>query len=203
MSLCSSLLSCKWFRPFMICEVTHARWFGGKPLPCSRFFRSARLPRSMNSSATCTALVRLETKPAYHWTRCGHPSAWISPFISFSSCSRFPLSSTLTVLIATATPVFLMMPFCTIPHAPAPKWEFKSSSMSSGDNLYSWPSYVMPISVEIFSLVPLWHMVPLGSMDQVADTEASLSMSSRSRLIFGGISTEIYYTTRCVSSGLS
>mmetsp|Transcript_81181 Transcript_81181/g.181631 ORF Transcript_81181/g.181631 Transcript_81181/m.181631 type:complete len:212 (+) Transcript_81181:511-1146(+) len=191
MSRCNSFRSCRWSRPFMTCAVMHARWLGGTPWPWSRFFRSARLPRSMNSSATWTALVRLETKPAYHWTRWGHPCACTSPLISFNNCSRFPLSSTLTVLIATATPVFLMTPFWTTPHAPAPRCELKSSSMSSGDSLYSWPSNVMPVSVETFSPVPLWRMVPLGSMDHVIDTDASLSISSMSSIIvFGGISIE-------------
>mmetsp|Transcript_106101 Transcript_106101/g.316893 ORF Transcript_106101/g.316893 Transcript_106101/m.316893 type:complete len:244 (+) Transcript_106101:545-1276(+) len=186
-SLCSIFLSCRWFRPFMIWEVMQARWCGGTPWPPNRFLRSARLPRSINSSATWTAFVFLETNPAYHCTRCGQPSACTSPLISFSSCSRFPLSSTLTVLTATATPVVLILPFCTTPPAPAPKCELESSSMSWGESLYSWPSKVIPSSVETFRPVPLWRMVPLGSMDQVMETDAALSISSTSSVILGGI----------------
>mmetsp|Transcript_4386 Transcript_4386/g.10625 ORF Transcript_4386/g.10625 Transcript_4386/m.10625 type:complete len:215 (-) Transcript_4386:29-673(-) len=171
----------------MHCLAMLARYIGGVPWPPSRFFRSAKLPRSMNSSATCTALVFLFRKPAYHWTRCGHPPAVTRPLISFNSCCNFALSSTLIVLTATCSPVALMTPFITTPQAPAPKCEPASSSMSCGPSLYSVPSNVMPSFGDTLVPVVLWRIVPFASTDQVMDTEPSGSTSSISSIIFGGI----------------
>mmetsp|Transcript_65028 Transcript_65028/g.170297 ORF Transcript_65028/g.170297 Transcript_65028/m.170297 type:complete len:239 (+) Transcript_65028:464-1180(+) len=190
-SLWRSFLLWRYLRPSMICCVTDDSIRGSTPPAPHLFLRSAKLPRSMNSSTTFTALVFLETKPAYHCTRFGQPSARIRPLMSFKSCSRFNLSSTLTVLMATWTPVFLMIPFETTPQAPAPSLLSRSISMSSGDSLYSCPSKVMPSSVETFMPVCLWRMVPLGPIDHVPDTKSpSTSSSSKAIMPPGGIFAE-------------
>mmetsp|Transcript_131671 Transcript_131671/g.228107 ORF Transcript_131671/g.228107 Transcript_131671/m.228107 type:complete len:202 (-) Transcript_131671:8-613(-) len=163
----------------------HAKCGSGTPAPPSFFFKSARLPRSMNSNMTLTELVLLCTKPAYHWTRLGHPSADTRPRISFKSCSRFGLSSTFTVLMATRWPVDLSTPRCTAPHAPDPRCLEASTSMSSGERRYSLPITSMPASGEIFVPLILWRIVPLASIDQVIDTEASSSKSSISKTGLG------------------
>mmetsp|Transcript_40154 Transcript_40154/g.54546 ORF Transcript_40154/g.54546 Transcript_40154/m.54546 type:complete len:259 (-) Transcript_40154:18-794(-) len=183
MSLWRSFLSWRYFRPSMICCVMLESICGSTPAPCSRFLRSAKLPRSINSSTTLTVLVVLVTKPAYHCTRFGQPSARTRPLMSFKSCSRLSLSSTLTCLIATGCPVSLMVPLDTTPQAPAPKCEPASGSMSSADNLYSRPSNEMPSSGDTFIPVGLWRKVPFGPTDHRSDTDISSSMSSNWRFI--------------------
>mmetsp|Transcript_3749 Transcript_3749/g.9735 ORF Transcript_3749/g.9735 Transcript_3749/m.9735 type:complete len:218 (+) Transcript_3749:752-1405(+) len=89
------------------------------------------------------------------------------------------------VLIATGAPVVRMTPLDTTPPAPAPKREPASSSMSSGNSLYSRPPKVMPVSGEICMPLGLWRIVPPRPSDQVPEADWSSSDSSNANV--GGI----------------
>mmetsp|Transcript_32113 Transcript_32113/g.73450 ORF Transcript_32113/g.73450 Transcript_32113/m.73450 type:complete len:224 (-) Transcript_32113:195-866(-) len=125
----------------------------------------------MNSSATKT--LPIDTKPAYHCTKFGHPVALTRVLISFKSCSLLSLSCTLIDLIATETPLRRILPLNTTPHAPDPRRALKSISMSSTESLYSWPAKVIPRVDEKHVPVGLWCKVPFIAVDQLADNDPS------------------------------